>query len=54
MCYPEEGDTCPSCKEGKMQFSEGRCQCPNMSNPPCSYCESGVLECDHCYYEWEE
>lgn len=47
----EEGQECPSCKEGKLQVT-GRCTCSTCGYPPCSFCENGHLECDECGQEY--
>lgn len=48
--YPEEGDKCPACEEGKLawqsHYQDGGCSC--HINPPCSYCTDQDLACNKC------
>jgi hypothetical protein len=45
-----EGDPCPSCCQGVMEYqTDGDCSC--HINPPCSSCTDSVLRCSQCDYE---
>lgn len=51
--FYEEGDTCPECHEGKLDWvREGSCSCHICA--PCSACTNKVLECNKCGYQPEE
>ncbi|GGY87871.1 hypothetical protein [Shewanella fodinae] len=51
--YLEEGDKCPECKKGILDWKnpdkeirDRGCSC--HISPPCSYCTGQVLHCDEC------
>ncbi len=49
--YVEEGDKCPECRLGILQWAEVKnCSCHIC--PPCSACTDNILECPVC--GWEE
>ena len=50
--YLEEGDTCPECKEAKLQFrfSSGTC-CSCHISAPCAACVDQKLTCDACGFK---
>ena len=51
--YIEEGDRCPTCKEGHMIWPKvSQCYC--HINPPCYNCENNLLTCDICGFEVED
>lgn len=51
--YYEEGDKCPECHEGTLEYvRQGSCTC--HISPPCSACVDKVLECTVCGYQPEE
>lgn len=49
MNQHEEGQRCPQCKEGSLQFTiAGACSC--HISPPCQACVDSFLLCDTCYW----
>lgn len=48
--YLEEGDTCTSCKAGKMMFPKAE-NCSCHISPPCYSCTSVKLTCEACGWE---
>jgi hypothetical protein len=49
----EEGDDCPYCDYGKMEYPRvENCSC--HINPPCSACTSNKLECTDCGFTEED
>lgn len=45
--WPEEGDKCAHCEEGRLDFGEvENCSC--HINPPCGACTNAPLRCDTC------
>ena len=49
--YPEEGDECPECEEGKLIWPVvENCSC--HINPPCSSCTDSKLTCEGCGWEY--
>ena len=47
----EEGDRCPACDSGSMQFARKE-ECSCHISPPCWACTNAVLRCDEC--DWTE
>ena len=51
--FYEEGDKCPECREGKLEYvRDGDCSC--HISAPCSACVSMALECNKCGYRPDE
>ena len=49
----EEGDRCPECKEGELEYpSAENCSC--HIDPPCAACVEVPLTCVECGWENEE
>ncbi len=48
----EEGQKCPECKEGLLQFRPENCSC--HIHPPCSACVDAELQCNNCHLWIEE
>jgi hypothetical protein len=47
----EEGQICPKCKDGTLQYQPSPdCYCHMVA--PCSYCEDMPLTCDNCGAEF--
>lgn len=51
--FYEEGDTCPECDEGILEYRRVE-QCTCHISPPCSACVNKPLMCNKCDYEPEE
>jgi len=51
--FYEEGDICPECKKGMLEYRRVE-QCTCHINPPCSACVSAPLICNKCDFEPEE
>lgn len=50
MSQMEEGDMCPNCEEGAMEYPPTKnCYC--HLSAPCSNCTDKVLTCYNCGYE---
>lgn len=50
MSQLEEGDNCPKCKDGTMEYPD-TVDCYCHVSPPCSHCMDKLLTCDNCGYE---
>lgn len=49
----EEGDRCPECTEGVLEYiRQDVCSC--HINPPCFSCVDAPLGCPSCGCTWEE
>ena len=46
--YHEEGDKCPECKDGILDWEERKTSCSCHINPPCSACTDRRLKCNKC------
>lgn len=49
---PEEGDECPHCYFGKLEYNIEGCTCFIIA--PCSSCTNTELSCNDCGWEYEE
>ena len=50
--YLKEGQKCPCCEKGTLQFYSENCSC--HISAPCSSCTRSDLKCDHCGDVFEE
>lgn len=49
----EEGDVCPNCGEGTLEYvTHEDCYC--HSSPPCHYCIEQPLKCNNCGVRHEQ
>jgi hypothetical protein len=49
----DEGDDCPDCGKGRMEFAfPGECGC--FTCPPCWSCTNSYLECSECGWRPED
>ena len=48
----QEGDTCPECEKGKLEYPPTE-NCSCHINPPCDACVSIELTCNNCGWEDE-
>jgi hypothetical protein len=49
----DEGDDCPDCGKGRMEFAfPGECGC--FTCPPCWSCTNSYLECSECGWQPED
>ena len=48
----EEGQECPCCEKGNLQFYSENCSC--HLSAPCSSCTRSDLKCDHCDEVFDE
>lgn len=48
----EEGDTCPACETGELNYKPPvNCSC-HLGGAPCSACTDAPLACDNCGQEY--